>query len=120
MRKDHVLIVEDDDDIRTVVAAVLQAEGYPVIEAVHGRDALDKLRLAGGVCLIVLDLYMPTMNGRAFREAQLKDPTIADIPVVVVSADPDAVKQALQLGVVASMVKPVDFDRLLNVVGRYC
>jgi CheY-like chemotaxis protein len=116
----HILIVEDDQDLREMVATLLQGEGYAVIEAEHGRAALDKLHAAGRVCLILLDLYMPTMNGWAFRQAQLTDPAIRDIPVVVVSADPEAARQAASLGVVASMTKPIDFDRLLSVVGRYC
>jgi len=119
--RDHqVLVVEDDGDLRAVVAMILRAEGYPVLEAAHGLDALEKLHATSGVCLILLDLYMPAMNGWVFREKQIADPSIANIPVVVMSADPDAVRQAASLGVVASMTKPIDFDRLLNVVGRYC
>jgi CheY-like chemotaxis protein len=114
------MVVEDDGDLRAVVAMILRAEGYPVLEATHGLDALEKLRSTSGVCLILLDLYMPAMNGWAFREKQIADPTIANIPVVVMSADPDAVRQAASLGVVASMTKPIDFDRLLSVVDRYC
>jgi CheY-like chemotaxis protein len=120
VRNHHVLVVEDDGDVREMLAIVLQSEGYPVIEASHGLDALNKLSTTTGVCLILLDLFMPTMNGWAFRDAQVKDPAIAAIPVVVVSADPDAARRAASLGVVASMTKPIDFERLLEVVGRYC
>ena len=117
----HILVVEDDIDLREVLAVVLEGEGYPVIEAAHGRDALEKLRAQESVCLILLDLFMPTMNGWAFRKEQLKDPAIAQIPVVVVSADATAARQAgADLGVAATMTKPIDFDRLLNVVSRYC
>src|SRR6266481_1200785 len=99
---------------------ILRHEGYPVLEAMHGLDALEKLHSSSGICLILLDLYMPAMNGWDFRQKQVADPAIADIPVVVMSADPEAARQAASLGVVASMTKPIDFDRLLNVVGRYC
>ena len=116
----HVLIVEDDDDLRAVVATILQSEGYPVIEAEHGLAALEKLRAGADICLILLDLFMPAMNGWAFRQQQLSDPAIADIPVVVMTADADAARQASTLGVVASMTKPVDFERLLRVVDQYC
>jgi CheY-like chemotaxis protein len=68
----------------------------------------------------VLDLFMPTMNGWKFREEQVKDPNLASIPVVVISADPAAARQAADLGVAATMPKPVDFDRLLSIVGQYC
>ncbi len=116
----RVLVIEDDGDVREALAAVLEHEGYPVLEAQHGRDALDKLRDADDVCLILLDLFMPTMNGWAFREAQVKDPTIADIPVVVVSAGTDLARHVATMGVVAGVPKPIDFDRLLHLVGQYC
>lgn len=119
-RGHRVLVVEDDGDVREALAAVLQHEGYPVLEAQHGRDALDKLRDAEDICLILLDLFMPTMNGWAFREAQVKDPAIANIPVVVVSAGADLARHVADMGVVAAVPKPIDFDRLLALVGRYC
>jgi CheY-like chemotaxis protein len=122
MDGDHsILIVEDDVDLREMLAVVLQGEGYSVLEASHGGDALAKLSAPTGVCLIVLDLFMPTMNGWAFREAQMKDPAIAEIPVVVVSADAAAARRAgSELGVAETMTKPIDFDRFLRVVDRYC
>jgi len=116
----RVLLVEDDGDVREALAAVLEHEGYPVLEAQHGRDALDKLRDADDICLILLDLFMPTMNGWAFREAQVKDPAIAGIPVVVVSAGADLPRHIAKMGVVAAVAKPIDFDRLLQLVGQYC
>ena len=100
---------------------MLEGEGYPVIEAAHGGDALEKLRGRNGVCLILLDLFMPTMNGWAFREEQMKDPAIAQIPVVVVSADAAAARQAgADFGARATITKPIDFDRLLDVVSQHC
>src|SRR5262245_61175961 len=110
----HVMVVEDDGDLRAVVATVLEGEGYPVIEAEHGIEGLKKLQETKSVCLIVLDLFMPGMNGWDFRAEQVKNPAIADIPVVVVTADPEAARQARTLGIVASMTKPIDFDRLLR------
>jgi CheY-like chemotaxis protein len=116
----QVLVVEDDHDLRELLATILSNRGYPVIEASHGLEALGKLRTAPEVCLIVLDLFMPAMNGWEFRAAQMQDPTIADIPVVVVSADSDAVRRVRSLGVADAMTKPIDFRRLLDLVGRYC
>src|SRR5262247_2351162 len=116
----RVLIVEDDADVRGAVATVLEVEGYRVGEAEHGLDALEQLRSSTCTCLIVLDLFMPTMNGWKFREEQVKDPALAGIPVVVISADAAAAQRAASLGVVETMAKPIDFDRLLDIVGRYC
>ena len=116
----RVLIVEDDADLRAVVTTILEGEGYAVLEAVHGLDALEKLRAVRDVCLILLDLYMPAMNGWTFRDIQTKDPAIADIPVVVMTADADAARHAAGLGVLAAMTKPIDFDRLLDLLERHC
>jgi len=117
----RVLIVEDEDDVRESLAVVLEFEGYPVLEAAHGGEALERLRSGDGdVGLILLDLFMPTMNGWAFRDEQLRDPTLARIPVVVITADPSAARRARSLGVLDAMTKPFDFDRLLALVGRHC
>ena len=116
-----VLLIEDDEDVRGAYAAYLEGAGYVVVEARDGREALQRLRAAPDTfCLILLDLFMPTMNGWAFREAQVKDPAIADIPVVVVSAGADLPRHVAKMGVVAAVAKPIDFDRLLQLVGRYC
>jgi CheY-like chemotaxis protein len=114
-----ILVVEDDDDVREALATVLEAHGYRVIEAENGREALQQLRDTG-VCLILLDLFMPEMSGWAFREEQMKDSRIAAIPVVVISADLHAAKRAVAPGVVAVMTKPVEFDQLLQVIGQHC
>lgn len=117
----RVLIVEDEADVRESLAVILESEGYRVLEAAHGGEALDRLRTAdGSVCLILLDLFMPIMNGWAFRNEQLKDPALAVIPVVVITADAAAARSARGLGVVDAMTKPLDFERLLALVGHHC
>lgn len=118
--KGSILIVEDDEDVRGALAAVLEGEGYSVLEARHGEEALRTLRGSASVCLILLDLFMPTMNGWAFRDEQRRDPDLSGIPVIVLSADGAAVKSAASMGVVDYMVKPVDFDRLLKVIALHC
>jgi CheY-like chemotaxis protein len=115
-----VLVVEDDRDVREAIAAFLSAEGYAVTEAEHGEDALQRLRGMDRFCLILLDLFMPTMDGWRFRSEQLRDPALAGIPVVVISADPDVVPTAVSLGAVASMRKPLDLGLLLETVARHC
>ena len=118
--KRSILIVEDDEDVRGALAAVLEEEGYSVLEARHGEEALRMLRGAGAVCLILLDLFMPTMNGWAFRDEQRRDPDLSAIPVIVLSADGAAVKSAASMGALDYMVKPVDFDRLLKLIALHC
>lgn len=115
-----VLVVEDDDDVRGAMAALLELKGYRVVEAENGRAALDYLRDALP-CLILLDLFMPEMDGWAFRAHQLQDVRLARVPVIILSADGLAAQQAgTTAGVVAVMTKPVEFSRLLAVVGQHC
>jgi CheY-like chemotaxis protein len=119
--KCSVLIVEDDADVRGALAAILETQGFRVAEAEHGLEALRHLRASPCTCLIVLDLFMPTMDGWKFRDEQVKDPALAAIPVVVVSADQDAARRAgATLGVAAAMQKPVDLDRFIDVVRQFC
>ncbi len=114
-----VLVVEDDADIRVALMDVLEEHGYEAVGAVNGLDALEKLK-AGALkpCLIVLDLMMPVMDGRAFREQQLQDSALAPIPVVVVSAYREIADQALRI--TEFLRKPLDVDELVQAVRRYC
>lgn len=85
-----IMVVEDDADVLDVIALTLEDHGYSVLVAANGRQALDKLRAAEHrPALILLDLMMPVMDGRQFREAQRRDPALADVPVVLLSADVD-------------------------------
>jgi len=114
-----VLVVEDDHDVRGALTTLLETHGYRVVEAENGRQALQHLRETI-VCLILLDLFMPEMNGWAFRAEQMKDARLAGIPVVVISADSSAAQRAVTPGVVAAMTKPIEFDRLLQILGQHC
>ncbi len=114
----HVLIVEDDADAREALAALLEGEGYQVLEAKHGGEALELLRRTP-VCIILLDIFMPVMNGHAFMLEQSRDPSISSIPVVM-TADAAAARDAARRGVAEAMTKPLDHDRLLEVVAHHC
>jgi CheY-like chemotaxis protein len=115
-----VLVVEDDADVRAAIGLLLETHGFPVIEAEHGAAALDALRGNHGVGVVLLDLMMPVMDGWTFRDLQRREPAIATVPVVVVSADATARDTARELRADAWIAKPVDFDRLVEVVRRYC
>src|SRR2546428_14049116 len=109
-----ILIVEDDADVRGALTAVLEGEGYHVVEAAHGKEALQRLRAdAAGFCMILLDLWMPVMNGWEFRAEQLKDPTLAEVPVIVVTADHAAPKNATNPAAVDYVTKPTETEHLL-------
>jgi CheY-like chemotaxis protein len=114
----NILVVEDNDDVREMMAVTLELEGHEVATAVNGRDALNKLHAGHKPCLILLDLMMPVMNGWEFQRALDRDPELRDVPVVVVSAaNGDMVKKA---EAVAYLPKPLDMDRLLDVVCVFC
>src|SRR2546427_6368423 len=101
-----VLVIEDNTEVRQALVALLEAEGYGVVEAGDGVSALRLLR-AGEVrpCLIVLDLMMPRMSGWDFRMEQNSDRRLAAIPVVVVPADPLAA-QAERMGAATGLPQP--------------
>src|SRR5512138_2541112 len=85
-RRPTVLVVDDDESVRESLALALELEGYMVLRAAHGIDALLVLRTGIRPDVILLDLEMPVMPGWEFRERQLADPALADIPVVIVSS----------------------------------
>ena len=119
LEPNSVLIVEDDVDARESLCALLETEGYSVRAAGDGKEALRMLR-ASGACVVVLDIYMPVMNGFEFLAEKARDPALAPLPVVVISADAEAARKAERPGVTAALTKPVDHDRLLEILRRHC
>ena len=83
-----VLIVEDNDETRALLAQILAIRGYEAVGATDGLDALAWLRGGGRPSVIVLDMRMPNMDGSALQRALKADPRWAAIPVIVYSAFP--------------------------------
>ena len=81
-----VLIVEDDSDLRDMMAELLGLEGFTAVTTANGREALASLQTTGHPGVILLDLMMPVMDGYEFLHTQRQDPRFAAIPVVVLSA----------------------------------
>src|SRR2546425_5042545 len=113
-----VLVVEDDFDLRDALVPILEYEGHRVVSAANGQEALDRLHAMPPPSLILLDLMMPVMNGEEFRAVQLRDPTLASIPVVVVSAHPSAEERAARIGAAGCVKKPFEIEDLLEQVRR--
>jgi CheY-like chemotaxis protein len=113
-----ILIVEDDADLREMMAQLLTLEGFRAETVANGRDALEYLRRGDPPDLILLDLMMPVMDGWEFRRQQREDPALANVPVVVLSALDQA--RVADLGGTAFLKKPLDFDRLLELVRQHC
>jgi CheY-like chemotaxis protein len=117
---DYILIVEDDFDIRDALMQILEEEGYGVRGVANGQEALDLLAREPAPKLILLDLMMPVMNGWQFRAEQLKNPRLAGVPVLVISADPHLQPKAESLGAAGLLKKPISLDELLVAVKSHC
>jgi CheY-like chemotaxis protein len=115
-----VLIVEDDEDIARNLRDQLEGEGYIVTWARNGAVALEQLRGSSQLpSLILLDLMMPVMDGYQFRMEQERDPRIAWIPVVLMTADGDIHAKKHKIGAQMHISKPVDVDAILAAVQRF-
>jgi two-component system chemotaxis response regulator CheY len=115
-----VLVVDDDDDCRVACQLILEMEGYRTVTACSGEAALRALRLRPQVIgLIVLDLMMPRMNGGDFLALKARVEGLARVPVVVLSATPEAGRALDSDDVKAVLAKPVRLAELLDAVGRW-
>ncbi len=113
-----VLIVEDDGDLRDMMAQLLMLEGFHTTSVANGREALEYLHQGARPDVILLDLMMPVMDGWEFRRRQQADPAVADVPVIILSALDPARASGVEAN--AFLKKPLDFDRLLSLVRAYC
>lgn len=117
----HILLIEDERDLRETLRELLELDGFHVETAANGREGLDSLERAGHPCMILLDLMMPVMNGWQFLETlrQTPQPGWASIPVVVVSAAIDLLDLQPQYGR-RTLSKPVNIDSLIDLAHLYC
>jgi CheY-like chemotaxis protein len=106
---DVVLIVEDERAARTGMEKILLLAGYAPVSAENGQEALELLRSGVPASVILLDLIMPVMDGWAFRREQLRDPRLAHIPVIVLSA----LHHGWVEGVPPTLPKPINVKQLL-------
>ena len=109
-----VLIVEDELTTCDALMELLGKDRRAIVTARDGQEALERLTEVPRPCLILLDLSMPRMNGWECLRRQSTDPSIADIPTIVLSGS------RLPAGAKHQLAKPVDIDRLLALVDQYC
>ena len=113
-----VLVVDDDDAIRTLVVRVLRREGYATVEAAHGGEALDRLRLQPFAAM-VLDLMMPVMSGiDVIRYLETHEDAGAPCVIVVSAAAERELDQIHSACVHAVLRKPFDLAALITAVRR--
>ncbi len=113
-----LLITEDDDDIRTDLAELLDTRGYQTSTARNGLEALDLLHSGARPDLILLDLMMPVMDGWQLRRVLLEEPELAKIPVLLVSSSRDLAKECAELGVAGHITKPFGVEALVAEIER--
>ena len=116
----QVLVVEDESDLRDLLRILLELEGYRVVCAANGVEGLAHLEVDRRASVILLDLAMPAMDGFTFRASMLRDPRLADIPVILISGDCPTAEEAESLHPAAIVSKPFDPDLLLERVAEAC
>ncbi len=118
VRPKHILVVEDDPEIRAVLVDILEGEGYSVAVASNGQDALERIA-AQRPDAILLDLRMPIMDGWRFLEHRQATGEGKDFPVLVLSAANDEeLDRAKALGATDWMTKPFELARLVGQVAK--
>jgi CheY-like chemotaxis protein len=113
-----ILVVEDDIDIRADLTEVLRERGHDVFAVSDGAKALARLKEKGGASLILLDLTMPGMNGWDFRKVQMRDPQLANIPVVILSGNEAIAQEASAMSVAGYIQKPYSLEALVETTER--
>ncbi len=117
-----VLIVEDNDVLLETFKYVVESEGYHVLTAKNGKEALAVLEVTPHPCLILLDMFMPVMDGWEFlNQIKLKEgDLIVSLPIVICSAAGEQKLAETAKEVSGYLKKPVDMDVLINTVKKFC
>ncbi len=112
-RGKRILLVDDDATVRDSLSDVLLAEGYVVVAAENGQQAVD-LATRSAIDLVLLDLNMPVKNGwDTFEQLTREHPTL---PIIIITARPNQVFTAVSAGVGALLEKPMDISTLLTTI----
>ena len=113
----HILVVDDDAQMRSMLQIVLESEAYVVDTAGDGLIALDRIMHQQAMPeVILLDLNLPRMNGLQLIEALRQQEAACLDSIIVLSADRDALQEACRLGIRRCLDKPFDLETLLLLV----
>lgn len=115
----YILLIEDDLAIQDSLMWVLEGEGYSLALANNGQEALDYLAKAEPPVLILLDIMMPVMDGFEFLEKQQHNSKLAEIPVIVLTADKYALSKIQRSKRNSFISKPLDLNAFLDLVRDY-
>jgi len=111
----RILLVDDNARASRAMSELLQFEGFSVLTAQNGLDALNKMKVADHISLVLLDLWMPVMDGWEVLRRKKGDPDLANVPVVVISAIPPVDLD----GVESVLTKPIDLNQLMETVRHF-
>lgn len=112
--KPTVLIVDDDLSVLLALSGVLRSEGWKVLQAVNGEEAMERVGEHPEIDVVLLDLNMPRKNGwQVFSELRLGLPLV---PVVIITAEPNQFCRAVNMGAAALLEKPLDIPLLLQTI----
>lgn len=114
-----MLLIEDDFALRANLAELLMQQGYVVECSADGAEAIRRLSRGPLPGAIVVDIMLPRMNGMKFREAQLRESMLRDIPTIAVTSTPD-LSPLEGLGFAAVFKKPLDLDSLIDSLADVC
>lgn len=113
LRKATILIIEDEADLREMLAEMLEDRGYSVEEAANGRDGITRLRDGAPPNVVLMDIQMPFMNGDEVYAEMQADEALAKTPVVFMTSDPERAPAGVPL-----MKKPINVNKLIDVVKK--
>jgi signal transduction histidine kinase len=113
-----VMVVDDDVDVRDGISELLRHRGFTVVTASDGAEGLELLRAGMRPKLVLVDLWMPVMDGESFCAALHEDPSLSSIPVCVISADTGRAVKLIRSGASEFLRKPVQVQDLLKTLER--
>lgn len=109
----YILVVDDEEDIRDTLRELIEMQGLKAETAANGAEALEHLK-AQKPYLVLLDLVMPVMDGRALLEKMRADPDLSDVPVVVSTSAPHLAPRDVPV-----VPKPIDIGKMVEWLHRY-
>ena len=112
--KGTVLVVDDNEGVRELVGDILEDEGFAVVKAHNGQVGLDVLAERADIDLVLLDVWMPILDGEEFLRVYA-----GDVPIIVMSASVDAAELAGRTQAVGHFTKPFDIDKMLGTVHKH-
>jgi len=118
--RNRVLVIDDNEMVRQVFQRSLAAAGFDVVVATGGGEGVALMRSDPSIGLVLLDLNMPGIDGREVRRIQLADSQLARIPTIIVTGSVDGTVALEDLQAADVLRKPVQRERLIEVVSRYC